>query len=145
MPKTTDLIPGTNASYDATWAKTSERVYTLWQLLTTDTIPAPTVSKDGVPLTPEELDANPTWYLKSYLKESLEAIYELRKEVRDATRAEVVRDATLASAVRAELLAAVPALADAVASELEGVPADQIRSAVELGVRNVLGSLKPTA
>lgn len=139
MPSVTDNIPGTTGSYNYHWKRTLELVGQLSELLLQDTVPAPAIGDNGEPLTPEELAANPNWYFKSYVRETLTELREFRKEVKDATAAEVTRDAAIAAGIRDTLIGLSGPLADAIADRLP--PDGDVQAAVEAGVRAVLGSL----
>jgi ribosomal 50S subunit-associated protein YjgA (DUF615 family) len=160
MTSTSDKIPGTEYSYDFHWRRTLE-------VVALDSIPAPGNAEDGRELTEAELAINPTWSLSTYLRKTVEEVRQLRGEANAAklrqeailaaiegvddegikTRIDKIaaeqaaQQAALVESLRAQIVEAAPALADAVAAQLDGVDVAQLRAAVEAGVRSVLGSL----
>lgn len=145
MRSVTDKIPGTGVSYNDHWAKTSERVSEIWEVLLRDVIPGPSINKDGTPYTPEELAANPARYFKSYLKNIQDELRLLRAEVKAGHEPDMQRDTALAvdvtQAIGSALLAAVPALAQQIADQVDQLDPNDVRPAVEQAVRNALDSL----
>lgn len=145
----TTVIPNTSATYDEHWAKTSERVFQIWELLFRDVIPGPTISREGVAYTPEEIAANPKRYFKSYLKDMHDELRLMRRELGVDHDEQQMRDAALAAEVTAAigttLLAAVPAMAEEIASRVEQLDPDDVLPVMELAIRNVLGGLNDVA
>lgn len=158
MPSVGDKIPGTEYSYDYHWRRTLE-------VVAGDSIPAPYYSEDGLP--DAERAKNPTWSLSTYVRKTIEEVRQVRGEV-NATRLrqeailaaiegvddegiktridkiaaeQAAQQAALVESLRAQIIDAAPALADAVAAQLDDVDVAQLRAAVEAGVRSVLGSL----